>query len=785
MTSPVRLLTIALLVGALSFGCNDKKGSPNGTPPPKAGKTVGPQKPAGPSMGLRTPKPSESPGKPKRTTDTSRRTPDSTLVDATGRTLAYDLLTNTHLVHAYRDGLFVSSGEIGFYKYTHGRWKSTFGFNAMVGDERVAVVDGKQAILRFPMPSARCESRCTLRIGFKPATSGQRVSVFLNGKELTTHSFRGTGKEEVKLSLEPGALKRGENKLRLYFRSSATLAGRRSAGALYYLSVSLRKDGGYHPEGRRPTLVQGNVGARSLTPELTRFDWYVELPKHARLICPAKVIGGSAMLEAVVQTDGAPGAVVFHHERKSGTHRQGADLSRFGGEVVRLSLRSKAEKGTTVSWLEGCGLYVPTRPKLAAPPKPARHVFVWMVDTLRSDRLHAYNPKSRVKTPSFDAFTKTAVTFLHSMMQGAHSIPSHASVLTGLYPGKHGMYNDDNKQPSRSTLLSEVFKRGGFTTAAFLSNGYVSSAWGYKQGWSYYKNFIRDREPSHSGYVMPRLFKWLEANKQKRLFMYIATIDPHVAYRYREEYTKQYDGPQPYSGKFKKYCNGFDLDKIRTGKLKLTERDKQRIKALYDGEVSFNDHHFGEFVKKLKQLGLYDDAVIVVISDHGDEFWDHGSVGHGQSLHRELVDVPFLIRAPGLTGGRLLPEMAEGVDLFPTVLRLAGLKIPEIVQGGDLLPRMMQQRDHVPSPGFASRARIERAMRLGSWKYIVRDPDTDFLYDLRKDPQELRNVRDDKPIAYRHMRDVISFYLAFEKRWRKSQWGVPNQVTPAFQKEAR
>ncbi|MCA9522111.1 MAG: sulfatase [Myxococcales bacterium] len=777
-----RFLVLVVLSSVVTPGCNGKKKGPStGTPPPTESKTTGKPRP-GETTNSNNQRPKKGSDRGKTPT---RRTADYSVVDTQRSIRVFDLLTNSHLAHSQRDGLFISTAEIGFYKYTHGRWKSSFVFNAKVGDAKVALVDGKQALLRFPLASATGTGSCALRLGFKPATSGQRVSVFVNGKEITTYSFRGTAREDVLVALKPGLLKRGENKLRLYFRSSGTLAGHRTAGALYYVAVSQHKGGGFHPEGKRPSLVVGSPNGRSLSDQFSRYDWYVQIPKSARLVCPARVVGGSAELEALVQTDGSPEVIVFRHSRPAGLHRQGADLARFGGQVVRLSLRVKAPAGTTVSWLDGCGFYVPKVAPFAAPKTPARHVFIWMVDTLRSDRLRVYNPKTRVKTPNFDAFVKTGVTFLHSMMQGAHSIPSHASVLTGLYPGKHGMYNDDNKQPSRSTLLSEVFQRAGFTTAAFLSNGYVSSAWGYKQGWSYYKNFIRDREPSHTGYVMPRLTKWLEKNKTKRLFMYIATIDPHVAYRYREEYTKQYDGKEPYSGRFKKYCNGFDLDKIRSGKYKLSARDKQRIKALYDGEVTFNDHYFGVFVQKLKELGLYDNAVIVVISDHGDEFWEHGSVGHGQSLHGELVDVPFIVRAPGLSGGRTLDEMAEGVDLFPTVLNLAGVKIPELVQGGSLLSQLLRKSSHMPWPGFASRPRIERPMRTGDSKYLVRDPDTDSLYDRRTDPLELRNVRDDKPIAYRHMRDVISFYLAFEKRWRKSEWGVPNNVTPAFHKEAR
>src|SRR6185295_11461455 len=129
------------------------------------------------------------------------------------------------------------------------------------------------------------------------------------------------------------------------------------------------------------------------------------------------------------------------------------------------------------------------------------------------------------------------------------------------------------------------------------------------------------------------------------------------------------------------------LGSIKSGKLKINDTDKAYLEALHNAEITQSDAAFATFIADLKTAGLYDRSAVVVISDHGDEFWDHGDVGHAQSVHQELVHIPLIIRAPGLfPAGNVVSSDVEAMDLFPTILEMAGIAIPPGTQASSLIP---------------------------------------------------------------------------------------------------
>src|SRR5262249_38284887 len=150
-------------------------------------------------------------------------------------------------------------------------------------------------------------------------------------------------------------------------------------------------------------------------------------------------------------------------------------------------------------------------------------------------------------------------------------------------------------------------------------------------------------KPTQAEHVFRDALGWIEKNKDGRFFVYIQTIDPHVPYDPPKQFLDLYDA-QPYDGQIRPRMTAELLEQAKRNppKVTFTPRDRQRLEALYDGEVSYHDHELGEFVKRLKQLGLWENTVFVMTSDHGEEFNDHGSWGHGHSLYQELLHVPVL-----------------------------------------------------------------------------------------------------------------------------------------------
>jgi arylsulfatase A-like enzyme len=182
--------------------------------------------------------------------------------------------------------------------------------------------------------------------------------------------------------------------------------------------------------------------------------------------------------------------------------------------------------------------------------------------------------------------------------------------------------------------------------------------------------------------------EWLDSRPQdKPFFLYVHTIDPHVPYKPPEHFLNMYDSA-PYSGVVDFKRDGTLLENIKIGRTKLNARDKEHLVALYDAEISYHDAHFASMIEGLERRGLSDNTMIVITADHGEEFWDHGSVGHGHSVYDELLHVPLVVKVPGITQQTTAVTDAVGlVDVLPTVLDVLGQPVPDHLAGHSFLPQ--------------------------------------------------------------------------------------------------
>ena len=228
-------------------------------------------------------------------------------------------------------------------------------------------------------------------------------------------------------------------------------------------------------------------------------------------------------------------------------------------------------------------------------------------------------------------------------MQGNESRVSHASLWTSLYPLNHHFIAEKAKLDPKFVTLPEAVKPTGRTTVGLMGNGFIDAFWGFGEGWDVLKNHIHEGGGLKAEDFVVEAKQMLGKLGAKPYFMYLGTIDAHVSWRAHMPWIAKYD-PEPYNGPFVKACLDPQLDKIVAGKMAITDRDKTRIIALYDSDVSYNDQQFG----KLLELLNADDTMVIFTADHGEELWDHGTHRPRRSLREELVHVPLLISYPPL-----------------------------------------------------------------------------------------------------------------------------------------
>jgi arylsulfatase A-like enzyme len=244
--------------------------------------------------------------------------------------------------------------------------------------------------------------------------------------------------------------------------------------------------------------------------------------------------------------------------------------------------------------------------------------------------------------------------------------------------------------------------------------------------------------------------------------MYVHTIDPHVPYIPPQKYLKIYDN-QPYDGPVAAAATAKIAEGIKTGRVKLNARDKIRYESLYNGEITYHDDQLILLQNKLTELGLLEETAIIITSDHGEEFFDHGSAGHGHSLYEELLHIPLIVRLPGKHTATV-PARDEDevslVDVFPTICDILGVECPKDAAGTSLVPRLKaESKGAFPSASFSDFLYSQKTVRMGRYKLIYRGLRT-TLFDLKNDPDETRDLSDEYPIALVTLRDALGTHLA-------------------------
>lgn len=710
--------------------------------------------------------------------------------DLSGQRTTDDLIENrVHAILHLGGRMVMAAGGLDFYKFVDGGWKGSWLLGQKDGEARVAYVAGVSAAFSFPLDAdgdgaaGQGLSDLQMTLVMRSVAPNQRLSVFANEKPVATIDVS-KERSSYDVTLPAAALSLGENRVRLTFRNAANVnlaGGKRAAAAIESIEIGQPRTGAASTAARawpRPSLrdVAGQKKLALSLPEASRLSYYLEVPAKAKLALSyaAAKPGVTAMVR--VARDGAPPTVLLQGPAAERYTEGVWDLSAYAGQAVRLDLVSR---GGGIAWAEP-RLTVAGAPTAAPGKTKFEHVYIWMCDTLRADKVHVYNPKTNVLTPNYDSFASDATRFAWAQVPGTWSLPSQASMLTGVYPNVHKATEHESKISAQVPIAPELFKKGGFRTALFSSNGYVSSKWGFGRGFDENVNFVRENLPNGADNLWATAKKWILPGKAKPQFVYLAVIEPHVIYNPKKEFLLKY-WDKPYGGPIKPVLTGIQLGKIKQGTLKVNDTDKAYLEALHNAEITQSDTAFGVFLHDLKEAGLYDTSAIIVISDHGDEFWDHGDVGHAQAPHQELVHVPFMIHAPGLLpAGRVVDTEVEAMDLAPTVLELAGLAVPESMQGQSVVPVALDESVYTPSASLTQNGTMSRGMKSGRYRMIHAGAGRIELFDEIDDPRERTDVVNKRPIALRQMRNVFAVSVGFENQWKKRVWGSPAKPLDAF-----
>jgi arylsulfatase A-like enzyme len=453
---------------------------------------------------------------------------------------------------------------------------------------------------------------------------------------------------------------------------------------------------------------------------------------------------------------------VFHAPLATRWSDQVLDLGQFAGEVVRMDFAVDGD-AAEVGW-SGPAVVVPLPSEPLAEAR-ADSAIVVLIDTLRASKLRIYEPRSRVETPALDQFAREAAVFEHAQSPENWTKPSVASILTSLTPTTHNTKEQSSMLPASALMVSEVFQEAGFATASFIANGYVSDRFGFKQGWDHYTNYIREERNTEARNVFDEAMAWIERHKDERFFAYVHTIDPHVPYDPPADILRMYD-PDEYSGPISPRRTGLQLEDVKRGRLTLTPRDVRRLEALHDGEITYHDRHFARFIERLRELGLYDRIVMVVTADHGEEFNEHGSFGHGHSVYQELLHVPLIVRWNGVIAPRRIAPTVSTLDIAPTLLEATGLPIPDVFEGRSLLSTARGVLRPGPAVAFSDKLDDRRVATAAGYKLIVRGNLTWSFFDLRRDPDERQQIDDGaaSPIALRYLRGLLGQHLGASDR---------------------
>ncbi len=412
------------------------------------------------------------------------------------------------------------------------------------------------------------------------------------------------------------------------------------------------------------------------------------------------------------------------------------------------------------------------------------NILLFTIDACRFDHLSCYG-YSRKTTPNIDKLAGEGIIFTNAFSQSAWTTPSMLSIFTSLHPPAHNVDAKGKTLKEDIETLPEVLKQKGYVIPVLPRFVDIPNYWhlGFdavdkKQFSSFNPEEVED------------LIKLIETYRDQRFFIWYHYHGLHLPY----------NPPDPYDKLFMKAITTgtvtestaiLDIKKksvIKNGSVNFKDEDKSIIVSLYDGQVKQMDDDVGKIIGKIKEFGILDNTLIILTSDHGEELLEHGFVGHASTslnakLYDEIIHIPLIIWYPKILKHKKIEDIAQQIDIMPTVLDLLEISVPDGLQGHSLLPLIQKQHSDDSNSsawslaqetvfcetilgGYQSTKEMEqikmRCLRTKEWKLIyTKEPDSYKyeLYDLKTDPNEQRNVIEKYPDVRSELRKKLQYWI--------------------------
>ncbi len=409
------------------------------------------------------------------------------------------------------------------------------------------------------------------------------------------------------------------------------------------------------------------------------------------------------------------------------------------------------------------------------PSRSRPNVLLVVCDTLRADHLGCYG-YTRPTSPIIDQFAVDALLFENAMSNAPWTRPSMGSLFTALYPYQHQAFYWKDSLDNAHLTLAEIFRNHSYSTFAVQTNVLLTEYYNFHQGFQHFYEIINDTAEK----VASKFNSWVSKNKKKPFFAYLHFMDVHLPYEAPKNFNKIFE-PEKFESVLDGAPGAYEVRMLT--EIGLSSQDKQHFINLYDAEIRYFDHCFGQIIDRLKNLDIFNNTIIILTSDHGEEFWDHNGAEHGHTLYKELIHVPLIIKYSSQLQPKRIRTYVELLGLTPTLLDLCRIQINFDLNGqnfifNDKSGKSKQKEIFLEGIGFGAEMkgvlkdgwklientgrRDENAMDLflEMTPYIMPEYKKGYeLYNTNSDSQEQDNLVDQYP----HIADRLKIYLELFK----------------------
>lgn len=373
----------------------------------------------------------------------------------------------------------------------------------------------------------------------------------------------------------------------------------------------------------------------------------------------------------------------------------------------------------------------------------SRHpnIVLIVIDTLRADHLGCYGYE-RNTSPSMDSVSENGIVFLNTRGQASWTLPAVSSIFTGLNSREHGAGRRGNAVMAMNydvPTIPLLLKRQGYVTKGIFNVFLLSEQFGFNKG---YDSFSCDwLGHGRAGLSVDEGIEWISTlDGTEPFFLSLHLFDPH----------DPYDPPAPFDEYFTPSGSEGTTwwPALADGSLDRSDENLEHLKGLYDGEIAWTDAQLERLFSHLRSAGYADNTVIIITSDHGEEFLEHGSVGHGYTMHREILHIPLIISGPGIPSGATDSLLRSQTDILPTILELSSSEIPEHISGYSLLTTELPSRVIPASNLNTTTVDLTASVEMGNRKLIWNAvTDHSDMYETDVDPMELNPLPPDNDLV--------------------------------------